>query len=56
MNQTIRVPKKGAARKWSEKLRRLREKRPSKELVEILNRKQKSEKVASSPTPADLDL
>ena len=57
MNHIRRGPKKGSARKWSEKLKRLREQRPSKELVEIINQKEKPEKVAAPLKPSDaLDI
>jgi len=40
----VTSPKKGAARKWSQRLKEIGEQRPSDELLEILNRKDKSKK------------
>ncbi len=39
-------PRKGAAKKWSERLKKIREQPPSSELMEILNQTKKPEKVA----------
>lgn len=40
-------PKKGAVRKWSEKLKQLGEQPPPKDLMEILNQSEKPKKSAS---------
>jgi hypothetical protein len=50
-------PKKGAARKWSEKLKQLGEQPPPRDLMAILNQTEKSKKSASPTTrPTDLDV
>jgi len=53
----VNIPKKGAARKWSQRLKEIGEQRPSDELLEILNRKEKPKKVAKPIKPLkDLDI
>lgn len=54
MEQKKRVPKKGAAKKWSERLQEVAQQPPSKDFLEKLNRIDKSKKIASSPK--DLDI
>lgn len=50
-------PKKGAAKKWSERLKQIGEQPPPKELMEILNQTEKPKKTAKSRTPqSDLDV
>jgi len=53
----VTIPKKGAARKWSQKLKEIGEQRPSDELLKILNRREKPKKVAKPKEPLkDLDI
>jgi hypothetical protein len=49
----VNIPKKGAARKWAEKLRKLREQEPPQDLVDAINGKKRKETdiAAASPTP-----
>jgi hypothetical protein len=47
MEKKINIPQKGAARKWSQRLKELGQQRPPKELMEILNQTEKPTKVAS---------
>ena len=57
MKKKVNVPQKGAAKKWSERLKQLREQPPPKDLMEILNQKEKPKKVAKPRTPIkDLDV
>ncbi len=46
MEKKVNVPKKGAAKKWAQKLREIGQQPPSKELMEILNKVEKPKKVA----------
>ena len=56
MEKKLNTPKKGAAKKWAERLRKLREQPPPKDLMDILNQPEKPKKVAASKSPAkDLD-
>ena len=48
MHKIINRPKLGAARKWSEKWKHLREQTPSKELIDKLNKKIQLPKIAAS--------
>ncbi len=57
MEQKKQVPQKGAAKKWSERLKQLREQPPSEELMNILNRNEKPRKITRPKTSAeDLDI
>jgi hypothetical protein len=50
-------PKKGAAKKWSERLKQIGEQTPPKEIMEILNQTEKSKKTAKTRTQeSDLDV
>ncbi len=50
-------PQKGAAKKWSERLKELGEQSPPKDLMKILNQKEKPKKIAAAPTPdKELDV
>lgn len=53
MEQKRRVPVKGAAKKWSERIKQVSEKIPSKDFLEKLNRTETPKKIAS---PKDLDI
>lgn len=57
MEQKKRVPKKGAAKKWSERLNEVAQQPPSKDILEKLNRTEKPKKIASSNgNPKDLEV
>ncbi|MEN0059866.1 MAG: hypothetical protein AAGB31_13590 [Bdellovibrio sp.] len=56
MKQKVNTPKKGAARKWAERLKNLREQPPFEELMNILNRMEKPKKVAQPRSRGDLDI
>jgi hypothetical protein len=56
MTKKVNTPKKGAARKWAERLKILREQPPSEELMNILNRSKKPKKVAQPRLHEDLDI
>jgi hypothetical protein len=57
MDKKVTPPKKGAARKWADRLKKLREQSPSDELMNILNRTKPSKKTArSSQQHDDLDV
>lgn len=46
MKKKVNTPKKGATRKWAERLKNSREQPPSEELMNILNRTEKPKQVA----------
>ena len=50
MEKKRNAPQKGAARKWSERLKKIREQPPPEDLMEILNQKEKLKKIASPKT------
>lgn len=53
----VNIPKKDAWRNFAEKLKKLREQEPPKDLVEKLRRKgEKLPKVAASPSRPDRDM
>ncbi len=57
MNKKINIPKKGASRKWAQKLKELGQQPPPKDLMEILNRVEKPKKVAVPRTKTeDMDI
>lgn len=51
MDKKVNTPKKGAARKWAERWKNLREQEPSEELIKILNNNKKPKKIAATTTP-----
>ncbi len=55
MKDKARVPKKGAGRKWAERLKELGNQTPPRNLVDKINKDEKK-KVASPPPPAQKDL
>lgn len=56
MEKKINIPQKGAAKKWSEKLREMGTQPPPKDLVEYLSQtERKSKTKKSTPPPEDLD-
>lgn len=46
MEKKVNTPKKGAAKKWAERLKNLREQPPSDVLINILNRTEKPKQAA----------
>jgi len=56
MQKKTKTPQKGAARKWAERLKNLREQPPSEELMNILNRTEQPKKVARPRSHEDLDI
>lgn len=57
MKKKVNTPQKGAARRWAERLKNLREQSPSEELMNILNRTEKPKKVAQPrSSQEDLDI
>ena len=57
MKKKVNTPKKGAAKKWSEQLKQLREQPPPKDLMDILNQTEKPKKIAKPKSPInDLDV
>lgn len=57
MEKKLNTPKKGAAKKWAERWKKLREQPPSEELVNILNKTEKPKKIATPRTPeSDLEV
>ena len=54
----VNIPQKGAARKWAEKLKKLREQDPPKELVEAINKKKRKDTdIAAAPvTPPGREM
>ena len=56
MKKKINAPKKGAARKWAERLKNLREQPPSEELMNILNRAEQPKKIAHPRAPENMDI
>jgi hypothetical protein len=48
-------PQKGAAKKWSQRLKELGEQSPPKDLLEILNQTEKSKKISAAPN-SDIEL
>ena len=57
MDKKLNTPKKGAAKKWAERWKKLREQPPSEELINILNKSEKPKKIASPLTSKkDLDV
>ena len=48
MEKNLNTHRKGTARKWAERLKKLREQPPSEELMNILNQTEKPKKVAHS--------
>ncbi len=42
--KNVNLPKKGAARKWAQKLKDLRKQKPPKELVDAINRKERKDR------------
>ena len=56
-NKKRNIPQKGAAKKWSQRLKELGEQRPPKDLIEKLNKKDDQKKSASPVEPQrDLDI
>ncbi len=50
-------PKKGAVKKWSERLEKLGEQSPPEDLMKIINKTEKPKKVAKPRGPAeDLEI
>ena len=49
MEKKVNIPKKGAARKWSQRLKELGKQAPPKDLVDKLNRKEDQKKSAKPP-------
>lgn len=57
MEKKKKGPKKGAARKWSERLKQIGEQPPPTDLMEILNQTEKPKKIAKPQAPqSDLDI
>lgn len=56
MKKKVNIPKKGAAKKWAERLKNLREQPPSEELLNILNQTERSKKIAQPISNEDLDI
>jgi len=53
----INIPKKGAAKKWSQRLKEIGDQRPSSDLMKIINKKEKPKKIARPTRPLkDLDI
>lgn len=48
MNKKINIPQKGAAKKWTEKLKEFRKDFPSKEFMEKLNNPKPKKKIAAT--------
>jgi hypothetical protein len=56
MDKKVNIPKKGAAKKWSERLKQIGEQPPSKDLMDILNQTEDQKKTAPPSSPSkDLD-
>lgn len=51
MEKKVNIPKKGAAKKWSERLKELGNQAPPKDLVEKINKIEQPKKVAKPTTP-----
>lgn len=57
MKEKKHGPKKGAAKKWSERLKQIGEQAPPEDLLKILNQTEKPTKSASPLKPIkDLDI
>lgn len=57
MNKKINIPKKGASRKWAQRLKELGQRRPPKDLVDKINRDAENKKSAMPVEPQrDLDV
>lgn len=57
MNQKKQGPKKGAAKKWSERLKKIGEQAPPGDLMKILNETEKPTKSAMPKIPPkDLEI
>jgi hypothetical protein len=56
MEKKVNTPKKGAAKKWAERWKKLREQPASEELIDKLNQKEKLEKVAQPQAPNDVEV
>ena len=53
----VNIPKKGAARKWLQRLKELTEQEPHEDLLKKINEKEDDKKVARpQEKPKDLDL
>jgi len=56
MDNKKNIPQKGAAKKWSQRLKEVGQQSPPKDLMEKLNEKDEKKKVAISRTSKDLDV
>lgn len=57
MEKKKQGPKKGAAKKWSERLKQIGEQAPPEDLMKILNETEKPKKSAKPINPStDLDI
>jgi|GEM_PF-1951063 len=55
--KNVNLPKKGAARKWAQKLKDLRKQKPPKDLVDAINQKERKDRDrAASSLPPDREL
>ena len=53
----VNKPKKGAARKWAQRLKELGEQRPPQDLIDKLNETEEQKKIAKPSVPRkDMDL
>ena len=55
MEKKANVPQKGAARKWSQRLKEMGQQKPPKDLIDKLNNPERPKKSAS-PKSVDKDL
>ncbi|GJL80208.1 hypothetical protein [Candidatus Nitronereus thalassa] len=55
MSEKPRIPKKGAGRKWAEKLKKLGRQWPPQGLVDKINRDDKKKVASPPPAPKDLE-
>lgn len=56
MEKKKQGPKKGAAKKWSERLKQIGEQSPPEDLMKILNETEKPKKSAKQINPSTTDM
>jgi hypothetical protein len=56
MNSNKNVPQKGAARKWSKRLKELGQTPPPADLVKKINKDDKKKVASPSRTPKDMEM
>ena len=56
-SKKVNIPKKGAARKWAQRLKNLGKQKPLKDLVDAINRWDRKEKdIAAASVPPERDI